>query len=168
MDKENLKNPFVWAITIIVLLGVWTLYSTAMLMGQRTKSQKRWKTCREVMQQADEIRQHKRRAGSDATDVVQTFQGESSARECAQAAEIPVTTRLQQGESIQKRLKTGEYQYTETYKLHAVRLLQIAQFLDYAETNFASVDCVLVDLTPASATTVNSWDVTIRLRYVIQ
>jgi hypothetical protein len=165
MDKENLKNPFVWIVTVIVLLGVWTLYSTASMMGQRTKSQKRWKTCREVLRQVDEIRLHQRRAGTDVTDVVRTFQGESSARECAEAAEIPVTTRLQQGESVQKKLKTGEYQYTETYKLHAVRLLQIAQFLDHAETNFASVDCVLVDLTPASATAVNSWDVTIRLRY---
>ena len=168
MDKQNLKNPFVWLLTVIVLLGIWTLYSTASMVSQRQKSQKRWKICQEVLDQADEIRLHQRRTGKDTTDIVRIFQGESSARECAEAAEIPVTTRLQQGESVQKKLKTGEYQYTETYRLHAVRLLQIAQFLDHAETNFASVDCVLVDLTPASATAVNSWDVTIRLRYVTQ
>ena len=166
MDKQNLKNPFVWIIAISILLGIWTLVSTASMLDQRQKAQKREKTCREVLTQAEKIRQHLRRTGNAVTGDLRTFQGESSARECAQAASIPVKTRLQRGESVQKILKTGEYQYTETYKLHAVRLVQVAQFLDFAETNLASVNCVHIDLTPVGGTAKDSWDVTIRLRYL--
>lgn len=166
MDKQNLKNPFLWIVAGSVLLGIWTLFSTASMLDQRQKAQKRGKTCREVLAQAEEIRQHLRRTGNAAAGDLRTFLGEASARECARAASIPVKTRLQRGESVQKILRSGECQYTETYNLHAVRLVQVALFIDYAETNFTSVDCVYIQLTPASATAKDSWDVTVRLRYI--
>ncbi len=166
MDKQNLKNPYVWMIGVAILLGIWTLYSTAALLDQRQKADKREKTCREVLKQAEEIQRYQRQAGNAVAGDLRTFQGEASARECAHAASIPVTTRLQRGESVQKILKSGERQYTETYKLHAVRLVQIALFIDYAETNFTSLECVHIQLTPSSVTAQNSWDVTITLRYI--
>ena len=166
MDKQNLKNPYVWMIAVGVLLGIWTLYSAATMLDQRQKADKRWNTCREVLDQAEEIRRHQRRTGKDVAGDLRTFQGEASARECAGAASIPVTTRLQRGESVQKILKSGERQYTDTYKLHAVRLIQVSLFIDYAETNFTSLDCVLLQLIPSSITAQDSWDVTITLRYI--
>ena len=166
MDKQNLKNPCVWVIAVAVLLGIWTLYSTAAMLGQRKIADKRWKTSREVLKQAEEIRLHQHRTGNAGAGDLRTFQGEASARECAGNASIPVKTRLQRGESVQKTLNSGERQYTETYKLHAVRLVQVALFIDYAETNFTSVDCVHIQLTPASVTAQDSWDVTISLRYI--
>ena len=166
MDKQNLKNPIVWVITAAVLLGMWTLYSTATMLDQRKKADKNGKECREVLKQTEEIQLYQRRAGNAVAGDLHTFQGEASARECAHAASIPVTTRLQRGESVQKILKSGDRQYTETYKLHAVRLIQVALFIYYAETNFTSVDCIHTQLTPASITAKDSWDVTISLRYI--
>jgi len=166
MDKQNLKNPYVWLIAVAILLGIWTLYSAAAMLDQRQKADKRGKTCREVLKQAEEIQRYQHRAGNAVAGDLRSFQGEASARECAHAASIPVTTRLQRGESVQKILKSGERRYTETYKLHAVRIVQVALFIDYAETNFTSVDCVHIQLTPASVTAKDSWDVTISLRYI--
>jgi len=166
MDKQNLKNPYVWVIIVAVLLGIWTLYSAAAMLSQRKIADKRRKTCQEVLKQAEEILLHKRLTGNAVAGDLRTFQGEASARECAGAASIPVTTRLQRGESVQKILKSGDRQYTETYKLHAVRLVQVALFIDYAETNFTSVNCVHTQLIPASVTAKDSWDVTISLRYI--
>jgi hypothetical protein len=166
MDKQNLKKPYVWVVAVAVILGIWTLYSTAAMLDQRQKTDKRWQKCREVLQQAEEIQLYQRRAGNAVAGDLRTFQGEASARECAHAASIPVTTRLQRGESTQKILKSGERQYTETYKLHAVRLVQVSLFIDYAETNFTSLDCVHLQLIPSSITAQDSWDVTIGLRYI--
>lgn len=166
MDKQNLKNPFVWVITAAVLLGIWTLYSTATMLDQRQKADKRGKTSQEVLKQAEEIRRHQRHTGNTVAGDLRTFQGEASARECARAASIPVTSRLQRGESKQKILKSGERQYTETYRLHAVRLVQVALFIDYAETNFTSVECDHLQLIPTSVTAKDSWDVTVSLRYI--
>jgi len=164
MDKQNLKNPFVWIIVGAVLLGIWTLYSAATLLDQRQKVDKRENACREVLKQAEEIRLQRQTGNVGAGDL-RTFQGEASARECAGAAFIPIA-RLQRGESVQKIQKSGDRQYTETYKLHAVRLVQVALFIDYAETNFTSVDCVHLQLIPSSITAQDSWDVTIGLRYI--
>ena len=166
MDKQNLKNPYGWVIAVAVILGIWTLYSAATILDQRQNAHKRWNTCREVLRQAEGIRRHQRRTGNAVAGDLRTFQGEASARECAGAAYIPLAPRLQRGESVQKILNSGERQYTETYKLHAVRVVQVALFIDYAETNFTSVDCVHLQLIPASITAQDSWDVTISLRYI--
>lgn len=166
MDKQNLKNPYVWVIAAAVILATWTLYSTATMLDQKKKAEKRETVCQEVLERAEDIHLYQQKTGKANADDLRTFQGEASARECAAAAAIPVATRLERGTSKQNILKSGEWQYTDTYNLRAVRFIQIALFIDYAETNFTSIKCTNIELAPTGINAKDSWDVSVTLRYI--
>ena len=86
MDKQNLKNPFVWVITAVVILGIGTLYSATAMLDQRKKADKQWKTCLKVQKKAEDIQRHQSQTGDAVTRDLRIFQGEAEAYRFASKA----------------------------------------------------------------------------------
>ncbi|MBN1844870.1 MAG: hypothetical protein JW810_04245 [Sedimentisphaerales bacterium] len=165
MNRQDWKNPVIWAVGVPALLALWVIVTGMDVLDQSKRTRVQRTTAAEVKEQALEIRAQRRLAGNaENADSVQWFEGESSARQCAKASFI-AQNRLQRGESLTKKMADGGIQFTETYKLNAVRLIQAAQFIDCAERNYSSVNCIHINLTPFGGTSKDSWDATIRLQY---
>lgn len=169
MQVDILKKSWLWAIIIPVLLLGWTIYAAAGMLSQRNKARTQMGAADDAQKYSRQIITLLNRSGrGDLTgSALPAFLGMDSARDCAQAAGIPLTS-LTRGESGGKPKKDdqGRLLHRENYKLHRVRLLQIARFVDQAERNFASLSCSQLTLTAIGGGKNNdSWDATISLQY---
>ena len=163
---QLLKQPRVWAFAapaIFALVALWTLSAFA---GARDEFQRTRNDRDQVLKYATQIERLRDRTGSAQTASRLLFDGKASAGQAAQAAGIPLD-RLARGESsAPRRLRDGRILHSETYHLRGVRLLHAARFIDFAESNFASVATESLTLTPLPGRDDDAWDVTIRLRYL--
>jgi hypothetical protein len=169
MNLELLKKPYAWAIIIPALLLIWTISAAAGMFSQRDKTQNQVETASTVEKNARQIINLLNRSGrSDLIgSALPPFGGMDSARACADAATIPLT-RLTRGESggKPKKDKQGRLLHRENYKLHRVRLLQIARFVDHAERDYSSLSCTQLMLTSiVGDKNSDSWDATVSLQY---
>jgi hypothetical protein len=122
-----------------------------------------------VKRNADEIIAFRKSYQTDLPGgTLRNFEGKTSAGACAKAAGIPLN-RLVRGQSpAPKTLKNGSTENTETYYLRSVRLVQAAEFVDYAERNFASLTCNHLSFIPFSGSKKDAWEVTVRLKYIVK
>jgi hypothetical protein len=135
--------------------------------GEKSACERLLEDRKETLRYARQIKLMQERSDrGELAAALEHWDGKASAGECARAAGVPLD-RLARGESsTPRRLRDGGILHSETYRLRAVRLLQAARFLDYAEENFATITCENLQLTPAGGHDGDSWDVTCRLRYV--
>ena len=169
MNISLLKKPGAWAIIVPVLLMFGTVSATLKMFSQRDKARNQWELTTKVQKDARQIIALLNQSGrGDLTGAaLPHFQDKTSARLCAEVAGIPLS-RLTRGESggKPKKEKDGRILHRENYKLNRVPLLQIAQFVDYAERNFSSLSCTQLTLTSLMGEKdSDAWDATVSLQY---
>jgi hypothetical protein len=169
-NKELLRNIYFWAITIPVILAIWSLSSAISSAEIKDQARRKIAALEKVNKSSREIRMMMRTSSGSGLargDAI-AFNGKKSAYECAKLARIS-DTQLTRGESASsKKLKDGSEMYRETYKLSKVRLLQVVKFIDHAEMNFSDVNCSTFSLSYSRAKSKDSWDATVNLEYLIR
>ena len=171
MDLQTFKQAKIWAGIVPAVLAIWTISTTVQFLGVRDNALFQIDQAREVDKQAQEIevmRDKLKKTGMSGSSLM-VFKGKASAILCAGAASIPAN-RLTQGtgsRTTKKRGQTGMMQ-NESYTLRAVRLIQVAKFIDYAEQNFSGITFHNLILTPVGTSSKDSWDATVDLRYQVE
>lgn len=171
MDMQTFKKAKVWAGIVPAVLAIWTISATVHFLGVRSDALVQIGQASEVARQAKEIevmRDKLKKTGMSGSSLM-VFKGKASASLCARAAAIPAE-RLTQGTgstTTKKRGQTGTMQ-NESYTLRAVRLIQVAKFIDYAEQNFSGITFHNLILTPVGTSSKDAWDVTVDLRYQVE
>lgn len=167
-NKELVKNIYFWAIAVPAILMIWSLFSALGSAEVKELSQRKMSALEKVNKSSQEIRMILRKSpgvgmvgGGDAV-----FLGKKSAYECAKLARISDTQMTRGESSSSKKLKDGSEMHRETYKLRKVRLLQVVQFIDHAEMNYADVSCSTFSLSYTRTQSKDSWDATINLEYL--
>ncbi|KPK76310.1 MAG: hypothetical protein AMJ79_07120 [Phycisphaerae bacterium SM23_30] len=169
MDQQILKKPQIWAVVIPVLASLLALYATVDALSLRKNARKLIKDADDAAQKADDILTLLDQFGDSRLIGVDSrkFNDVVSARECAAAAGISSTQMERLAGVKSQKQKDGTILQGERYLLQNVSLLQVVQFIDYAERNFSSLNCSFLDLTPIrSAKTKDSWKAQLTLNYL--
>ena len=171
MDLQTFKQAKVWSWIVPVVLAIWTISATVHFFGVRSEALFQIDQAREVVKQEQEIqimREKLKKTGMSGSSLM-VFKGKASASMCARAAAIPAE-RLTQGTGSTTTKKRGQVGTTqnESYTLRAVRLIQVAKFIDYAEQNFSGITFYNLILTPVGTSSKDAWDATVDLRYQVE
>ena len=168
-DINRLKKPQSWAVIVPACLTIWALWATFNMMDRSGYAEAQVESARKTQKVALEIMARLREVGGGnlADTELQHFDLVTSAQQCADAAIIPLAKLLRGASSSGKTRKDGSVQHNQNYRLNGVRMLQIAKFIDYAEQNYASLNCTKLDIVPSTSHDIkDSWDATISLQYL--
>ncbi len=171
MDLQSLKQAKVWAGIVPAILAIWVISGTVHFLGVHSDVMAQINQACEVVKYEQEIRVMRdklKKTGMSGSSLM-VFEGKASASMCARAATIPAE-RLTQGTgstTTKKRGQVGTMQ-NESYTLRAVRLIQVAKFIDYAEQNFSGITFHNLILTPVGTSSKDAWDATVDLRYQVE
>ena len=133
-DINQLKKPQSWAVIIPVVLIIWALGATLGMMDRSAYADTQVASARKTQQVALEIMTRLRQTGGDLSqNQLQYFDLVVSARQCAEAALIPIS-KLSQGDSSSgKTRKDGSIQHNQNYQLNSdrVKLVKDINKFDY-------------------------------------
>ncbi len=166
MNKENLKNPKLWSIVVPILLFFYAVSSTSAMFRERGLANNRIGSYSKVMKQASLIKSMREKKGDASGEYGSMyFDGVDSANRCAQIA-LVLPGQFRRGEfSKPTEQKDGTIEHRETYNLNGVKLLQVAQFIDYAERNFDGVRCTVLSVSHSQGKSKDNWDATLTIVY---
>jgi hypothetical protein len=163
LTVDILKKPFFWAVAIPAVLLVWAIAAAAHTVGLSDDYKHQRDVTRQALSDADEIIRYQQKMGVSAAQ--KAFDPNlASVRECARIAGISDAS-ISRGQSSKPERKEGTLLYRETYTLDSVNLLQVTEFIDAAERNYASVKCTQLDLTARQGRK-NAWVANVGLQYL--
>ena len=167
MDLQIFKKLNTWAIIVPALFGLWAVSASWSMWSSRNLADRQTRNVEQVMENARMILLMEKQAGARLADrtILEPFQGLASARQCARAASIS-ESRLSQGKTTGRPASSrdGTVVRIQTYNIEGVRLLQIAQFVDFAERNFAETKCSDLAIERAPGKTRDNWKVNVALQ----
>lgn len=169
INRETLKKTETWMVlapVILLLLGLLVMYNTYKV---RISTEAKVRSAKKVVENAKELLTLSKQArlnlsGSAAKEQFETVE---SMNKCAEVARIPEGKINRLTGEKGKTLSDGREVFRERYELNGVRMEQIGSFIDYAETNFESLRCVDIAITPsANKTAKDSWNTTLQFEHV--
>ena len=167
MDLQIFKKLNTWAVIVPALFGLWAVSASWSMWSSRSLAERRTKNVEQVIKDARLILLMEKRAGAQLTGrtSLEPFKGMTSARQYARAASIS-ESRLSQGKTTGRpaSARDGTVVRIQTYNIEQVRLLQIAQFVDFAERNFAETKCSDLAIERAPGKTRDNWKVNVALQ----
>ena len=169
MYRQLLNKPQTWAVIMPVLIAILVIYTSVNALGLRRQANEFTKIADETDNLARNIINiHKDFGDSRLIGAAsRNFVGIKSALECAQNAGIPRNRLTRLSRNKQQVQKDGRILQGEHYQLQLVTLVQVVQFLDYAERNFSSLSCPSLDLTPVrGAKSPDTWTVRVQINYL--
>ena len=171
LNREILRRPTVWAVTLLAFLALWAV-SSAMASHRAHKEKERaLAQARTVHFDTQRVLRELRRRGMLGLDSVtgDPFDGLASARQCARQAGIQDRQMNRLESPKVKKLKNGDILHRETYKLSYVQLANVAKFIDFAENGFPDVSCYDVSLLNLKVKDKKDrWEATIYLAYLVK
>ena len=169
MYRQILNKPQTWAVIIPVLAAILVIYTSVNAFGLRRQASAITKSAHEIDVLArDIINFHQQFSDSRLIGAgSRNFAGLKSALECAQNAGIPRNRLTRLSRNKPQIQKDGGVLQGENYQLQLVTLVQVVQFLDYAERNFSSLSCPSFDLSPVrGASSPDTWTVRVQINYL--
>ena len=168
MNRAVLQDRRLWMIGIPAVLVLAALVSLNHMAGAKRSALGQVTTAAEVDKNAAKIirlRVQSGQAGALGNGDRPRFLGAASATECAEASKIPIRLVQQVSSPEPQRTRGGQVEHQERYTLQGVRLLQVAQFVDYAEQHYANLKCSNLVLTALEGKTPDSWSAVVTLKY---
>ena len=171
LNKELIRKPVFWAILIPAAMMVWTIPAALNMARYAAMKKRALNNIRTVEDNAQRILHLLRLSGTDlgtvSSESQNLFTGKDSAFACAGVAGFP-ESRLTRGEaSRNKVLKNGSILHQETYKLHGIKMFQVALFVDHAERYFSNATCDNLTLTFGTrGSTKDIWDASVHIKYI--
>lgn len=169
-NQETVKKPLFWAIIVPFLLLVVTIVLAARTADAKKSAQIKLNQAKNIEKTAKTIENFRRQASLSSSPQILSlpyFNSITSARECAVQAEISLSNINRLSVGTPKKQQDGSFLYRETYNIKNVKLLDIAEFIDYAERNYESVRCSQVTINHSRNKGKDTWDANIDLQYLI-
>ena len=170
MDTEKLKKPKTWAVIIPTLMTLYALCSVFHFFSLRKEAADLTGYAQDALIAADNILAlHVQFGSSPLTGgAAREFTGVESALECAQNAKITSGRLNQLASTNPEKQRDGTVIHGENYQLNRVTLLQVIQFLNYAERNYASLSCtnLTFEVPSRSAMSTDNWSAQLNLKYL--
>ncbi len=169
IDANTFKKPQTWALLAPAILFFVAIFYTGSMASARKDATTAVERTQGVAEDLKTIRKILKSAGVDVTgnSTRKPFDVLTSYIECAKAAHITLSNLQRLSGTAPRKLRNGGYEHVLNYKLNSVLMLQIAQFIDYAESNFEAVNCKMLIIVPSpNKKNIDSWDATIELRHV--
>jgi len=165
MNREIFRKAELWAVVIPIVCVLWAFGA---MVGVFDSSAKATETQNKVenAERYSRLIMRTRRGGSFGSEGME-FGGISSVRECARYASIQ-ENRIAQGGRSKGKPQKGGLLINETYSLEGIHLEQIAKFIDYAEMNYASLNCVKLTMNHDLGKGLDRWNTTVTLRYLVR
>jgi len=170
MNTELLKKPQTWAVIIPTLTILFALYSVFQCLSRKKDAAELNGHTNNALIAADNILAlHKQFGSSPLTGVAaRNFTGVDSALACSQNAKIPSGRLSRLASTNSENQRDGSILHGENYQLDRVNLLQVIQFIDYAERSYASLSCTNLTLEVPSrgALSTDNWSAQLNLKYL--
>ena len=170
MDTELFKKPQTWAVIIPALMALFALYSVFHFYSLQKETDDLTGYAEDARITADNILAVHAQFGSSplTAAAARQFTGVDSALECAQNAKISTGRWKQMANINPENQRDGTIILGENYQLNRVNLLQVIQFLDYAEKNYASLNCtnLTLDVPGRGAMSTDNWSAQLTLKYL--
>ena len=170
MDTEKLKKPQTWAVIIPALMTLFALYSVVHFFNLRNEAADLNGFAENALIAADNILAlHAQFGSSPLTGAsARKFTGVDSALECAQNAKITSGRLNQLASTNPEKQRDGTVIHGENYQLNRVNLLQVIQFLDYAERNYAPLSCtnLTFEVPSRGAMSTDNWSAQLNIKYL--
>ena len=169
MNRQIFKKSQTWAVIIPVLAAGLVIYTSVNALGLRRQANDITKIADDTDVLARNIINLHQQFGDSRLigAASRNFAGIKSALECAQNAGIPRNRLTRLSRNKQQVQKDGGVLQGEHYQLQLVTLVQVVQFLDYAERNFSALSCPSLDLSPIrGASSPDTWTVRFQINYL--
>ena len=170
MDTELLKKSQTWAVIIPALMTLFALYSVFHFYSLQKEADDLTGYAQDARIAADNILAVHAQFGSSPLTgaAARKFTGVDSALECAVNAKIPNGRWKQMSNTNPEKQRDGSVVYGVNYQLNRVNLVQVIQFLDYAEKNYAALNCTNLTLEVPSrgAMSTDNWSAQLNLKYL--
>ncbi|MCP4707256.1 MAG: hypothetical protein GY869_01410 [Planctomycetes bacterium] len=170
MDTEQLKKPQTWAVVIPAGMTLIALYLVFNFYSLKKEAADFNKYAGNALVATKDILDIHARFGTSplAGNTAREFIGVDSALECARNAKISSGRWKQLASTNSEKQRDGAVILGENYQLNQVNLLQVIQFLDYAEKNYAALSCTNLTLEVPSrgAMSTDNWSAQLNLKYL--
>ena len=169
ITREDLKKTESWAVLIPAILLIIALFFWLGMSNAEHEAQKEIRKAKRAVDAASEIIELKRNSNIDLSDGAdkREFETVSSFIECARNAGIPTSSMKKLSGEQPKTLKGGRKEYQEVIEVTNVRMEQLGKFIDYGETNFKSLDCTDITITPSpNKNSVDRWNATVHFKHI--
>ena len=169
ITKEDFKKPQTWAFLIPAILLVAALFCWLSMNSAASAANKEIKNAIIATEAANGIIEIKRKSNIDLSDGAgkREFETVSSFIECAEASGITASSMKKLSGEQPKTLRGGQKEYREVIEITNIRIEQLGKFIDFAETNFESLDCTDISISPsANKSSKDRWNAVVQFRHI--
>ena len=169
ITSEDLKKPQSWAIITPVILLLVALFFWYGMSKAENAANRELILAKRAVTAANEIIEIKRTSNIDLTGGLgkREFETVSSFIECAKAAGIPPVSMKKLSGEQPKTLRDGRKEYQEGIDLSNIRIEQLGKFIDFAESNFISLNCTDITITPSpNKSSEDRWNATAQFKHI--
>ncbi len=169
INRESLKKTETWMVlapALLLLLGVVVMFN---MHSARAMAETKVKTAKKVVTNANEIIKisQEARLSLSGSAGKEQFETVESMKKCAEIARIPENSIPRISGDKGKLLRDGREILRERVELNNVRMEQIGMFIDYAETNYESLRCNNIAITPsANKSNKDRWNTTLQFEHI--
>ncbi len=169
ITKDDFKKPETWAILTPALLLIVAMFFWFSMNKAANAAEKEIKNAARATEAANGIIDIKRKSNIDLDGNAgkREFETVSSFIECAQAAGIASSNMKKLSGEQPKTLRNGQKEYREVIEISNIRIEQLGKFIDFAESNFLSLDCTDISISPsANKSSKDRWSAVVQFKHI--